>query len=135
MIKKKYEMVPHPAAFKRRLDKEYSKEVIDKLRNLPLNLAEINHPAATSNHKDIKNKNEIKYENFIQGARVYLKSIEKSKNEFDISRKGYLKNHLLPYFKNLGFTEFKEFNRGNYLPRGLAINPSHFLFILSLILI
>ena len=84
MLKKKYEILPHPAAFKRRLDKEYSKEVIDKLRNLPLNLAEINHPATTSNHKDIKNKNEIKYENFIQGARVYLKSIEKSKNEKNI---------------------------------------------------
>lgn len=105
MLKKKYEILPHPAAFKRRLDKEYSKEVIDKLRNLPLNLAEINHPATTSNHKDIKNKNEIKYENFIQGARVYLKSIEKSKNEFDISRKGYLKNHLLPYFKNYKFKD------------------------------
>ena len=105
MLEQKYEMLPHPAAFKRRLDKEYSQEIVDKLRNLPLNLTEIKHSATNSNHKDIKYKNEIKYENFIQGARVYLKSIEKSKNEFDISRKGYLKNHLLPYFKNYKFKD------------------------------
>jgi len=105
MLEKKYEILPHPVAFKRRLNKEYSQDVIDKLRNLPLTLAEINHSVNTNKHKEIKYKNEIKYENFIQGARVYLKSIEKSKNEFDISRKGYLKNHLLPYFKNYKFKD------------------------------
>ena len=105
MLEQKYEMLPHPAAFKRRLDKEYSQEIVDKLRNIPLNLTEIKYPTSNSNYKDIKYKNEIKYENFIQGARVYLKSIEKSKNEFDISRKGYLKNHLLPYFKNYKFKD------------------------------
>ena len=105
MLEQKYEMLPHPAAFKRRLDKEYSQEIVDKLRNLPLNLTEIKHSATNSNYKDIKYKNEIKYEKFIQGAKAYLRSIEKSKNEFDISRKGYLKNHLLPYFKNYKFKD------------------------------
>ncbi len=135
ILEKKYETLPHPVAFKRRLDKEYSQEVIDKLRNLPLNSIEIDTKTFDTNPKNVKYKNEIKYENFIQGARVYLKSIENSKNEFDISRKGYLKNHLLPYFKNYKFKDITPQVLQNYQSCKIAegFTPSSIKIFITLL--
>jgi len=132
-----YDAMPTGGCFMRLLRKEYSEDAIEKLRSIPLEL-----PRLVQNNKPAVNAETIKKfttEKFITGAEMFLKTIRNKKTETEICRCGYVKNHLIPYFKAYKFRDITQDVINNYVNSYLAKGYSmgsinRFLAALSIII-
>lgn len=136
-VNKNYDTMPSGGCFMRLLKKEYSENTIEKLRSIPLEL-----PALVQNKdktEKITQSDTFKTEKFITGAELYLKAIKNKKTETEICRCGYVKNHLIPYFKTYKFKDITQDVINNYVNTYLAKGYSmgsinRFLAVLSIIM-
>ena len=94
------EVIPSVRTFSRLLLKEFDRAYITAIRNKPLDLPELRQ--LEPDYKPIKKQI---YEKYIDAANAYYKKIDKSSKEIDVCRKGYIKNHINPFFKKYKFNE------------------------------
>lgn len=94
------ELIPSVRTFNRLLLREYDRGYITAIRNKPLDLPELRQ--LEPDYKPIKKQI---YEKYIDAANTYYKKIDKSLKDVDICRKGYITNHLNPFFKKYKFNE------------------------------
>lgn len=135
--KHNYDTMPTGGCFMRVLRKEFSDEAIERFRMIPMEL-----PTLTPNNPVVKKEiqtNKITKEKFIDGAELYLKALKNKKTETDICRIGYVKNHLIPFFKNYKFRDITQDTINNYINSYLAQGYSmgsinRFLASLSIII-
>ncbi len=114
-----YGIMPTGGCFKRLLLREYSAEVIEQLRNIPLQLPTLKveiPPIIVPKEKDMTNRTE----SFLIGARYYLKEIKNKKSESEICRYGYIKNHLIPYYRDFKFKDITQEVISKYVSSKLA---------------
>jgi hypothetical protein len=98
----KKELLPCTQTFKRMLTKEFSKEAIHTMRQPILKIPNIK----TDEIIKKKDSDKIYYETFMEAAEDFLKI--DNKNNVTIHMRGYLKNHLIPYFENFRFDEITQ---------------------------
>ena len=114
-----YDIIPTGGCFKRLLLKEYSPEVIEHLRNTPLQLPVLK--LETDKSTIIKENDMTKRtEFFIEGAKLYLEEIKDLKTESEICRCGYIKNHLIPFYKDFKFKDITQNVISQYVSEKLA---------------
>lgn len=100
------EIIPSFRTFERVLLKEYSKKYINKQRKIEHFIADLD--LNLNNHYQISTQNITPlYENFVDAADDYINKYAKNKSELHICRRGYIKNHLIPYFKDYKFSDIK----------------------------
>lgn len=99
------DLIPHYKSFERLLHKEYTPNYIETIKKTPIILPELQENICPETEK-----NEIipTYSRYIDAAQAYLESIENSHLETDICRRGYILNHLNPYFKNFDINELTQ---------------------------
>lgn len=132
-----YDIIPTRGCFKRLLLKEYSPEVIENLRNMPLQLPTlelVTSKSSIAKEKDITNRTEF----FIEGANLYLEEIKGKTTDSEICRCGYIKNHLIPYYKDFKFEDITQDVISQYVSEKLANGYSaasigRFIYTLSII--
>ena len=101
-------IIPHYRSFERLLHKEYTVQYIETIKNTPVILPDLE--ANSFPEKRSRKKNSPIHSRFIDAAQAFLESIENSYTEIDISRRGYIANHLNPYFKNLDINKLTQEN-------------------------
>jgi len=94
------DLIPSARTFERLLLKEFDRGYITAVRNKPLNLPELRQ--LEPDYKPIKKQT---YEKYIDAADAYYKKIDKSTKEIDVCRKGYIRNHINPFFKKYKLNE------------------------------
>ena len=101
------DLIPSSKTFSRLLNKEFTKEEIEQYRTQKFELPNFK--------TEIKIKKPTSlYDNFLETANAYLKSIESSKTQRDICYRGYIVNHLIPYFKDKNFSDFTQDDISNF---------------------
>ena len=97
-------ILPSDKTFNRLLLKEYSREYINAIRETPFKIANID---LRTNDVKIKAKTLTipKFKRYINAAKAYLEKYKNNKSNTHICRKGYIKNHLNPFFKKYNFED------------------------------
>lgn len=99
------DLIPSYMCFKRRIYKDFSPEVIDKMRSMSEALPDLNLIEDIANKKIDNNR---KYEYFIDAAREFISNMQAEKGKEAASRKSAINNHLIPFFKNYKFSEINQ---------------------------
>ena len=94
------DLIPSDKTFERLLLKEFDRAYITAVRNTPLELPELRQ--LEPNYVPAK---QSIYEKYIDAANAYSSHIDKSTKEIAICQKGYIKNHLNPFFKRYKISE------------------------------
>jgi len=94
--------IPSGRSFHRKLHQEFDAETISALRRPVLNIPDISYSTLEVQKENKKIK---EYEYFIDGANDYLNLIKNSKTTKDECARGYIKNHLIPFFKEYKFRD------------------------------
>lgn len=115
ILKTKYpdKQIPSIQSFYRAINKAYSQEYINKKRSECFKLPELNTTASTKTKK-------ITYEKIKDALDNYLKQLENKKDETSICSKGYIKNHLYPYWSKYSFKDITQEKLVNYQSKMLA---------------
>lgn len=124
--------VPTDKSFYRLLQREYSPEYIKKLRETPIKLPDLNFEDKN------KKKKKLIFEKFIDAANYHYNVLDKKNTEVAICQKGYIKNHLMPYFKGYNFRDITQDIVINYESKMIALGYSmasvrRFLSVFSII--
>ena len=124
--------IPSDKAFYRLLLKEYKPEHIKQLREAPINLPELSY-----NFKKKKDDKKL-FEKFIDAANYHYDLLDKKNTEVAICQKGYIKNHLIPYFEGYKFRDITQDVVINYESKMVALGYSmasirRFLSVFSII--
>lgn len=101
-------LIPSPISFKRLLNKEYSQDYIETIKNTPVLFSDLQENEIQETK--ILSKNKPIFERYIDAAQAFLESIENSHTDTDVCRRGYVLNHLNPYFKDLNINQLTQAN-------------------------
>lgn len=96
------EVLPSFRSFERLLKKEYSKEYIKAQRETSNYVSNIRFD---EEYKLTPKTRKPLFDNYIDAANAYLEQYAANNTDTQICRRGYIKNHLNPYFKNFKFCE------------------------------
>lgn len=129
--------VPNCISFKRLLAREYTHEQIEQLRSIPVKLPDLGYGDRDKVNNKPKN-NKILFDKFIDAANYHYNLLDKQKTEGAICQKGYLKNHIIPYFKKYTFDEITQEVITNYQSKMIAegytmASLKRFLSLISII--
>lgn len=115
ILKTKYldKQIPIIQSFYRAINKAYSQEYINKKRSECFKLPELNTISPTKTKK-------ITYEKVKAALDDYLKQLENKKDETSVCSKGYIKNHLYPYWSKYSFKDITQEKLINYQSKMLA---------------
>lgn len=97
-------IIPGYLAFKRLLYKEYNQEEIEKMRYREIDLPEIPDTKIKLTHAlDFQKQLNLSFEKYTDAVEYYLESKEfkKQKEKLKSIERGFLKNHLSPFFAEL----------------------------------
>jgi integrase/Fe-S cluster biosynthesis and repair protein YggX len=99
--------VPSAQCFRRLLHKEFTPKLVAQMREKSYRLPDLNFSQEDKLKIDeISNKS---YENFIDGAKEYLKYLAKLRRTQDIQVKiNAIRSHIIPFFKNYKFIEITQ---------------------------
>ncbi len=99
--------VPTPQCFRRLLYKEFTSELIAQMREKPYRLPDLNF--SEEDKLRIDELSDIYYENFIDGAKEYLKYLSELRRTQDTQAKiNAVRLHIIPFFKNYKFSEITQ---------------------------
>lgn len=96
------EVLPSFKSFERLLKKEYSNEYIKAQRETSNYVSNIRFD---EEYQLTPKTQKPLFDNYIDAANAYLEEYATSNTDTQICRRGYIKNHLTPYFKNFKFCE------------------------------
>lgn len=95
------EQISSVQSFRRVLTKNFSAEYIKKRRSESLKLPDLHKVSSVETDK-------ITYEKVKDAFDDYLKLLENKQDEKSICTKGYIKNHLYPYFSRYKFKDITQ---------------------------
>lgn len=98
--------IPGFMCFRRRLYKDFSPEVISKMRTMSEKLPNLKFIEEQYTKK--KNTNYTKYDYFIDGARDYMNYLKHKTDKESATMKSAINNHLMPFFKNYRFSDISQ---------------------------
>lgn len=115
ILKTKYpdKQIPSVQSFHRAINKAYSQEYINKKRSECFKLPELDTTSSTKTNK-------ITYEKVKDALNDYLKQLEDKKDETSVCSKGYIKNHLYPYWSKYNFKDITQEKLINFQSKMLA---------------
>lgn len=99
------EQISSIQSFRRALTKNFSAEYIKKRRSESLKLPDLRKISSNETNK-------ITYEKVNAAFDDYLKTLENKQDEYSICTRGYIRNHLYPYF---GKYKFKDITQGTLI--------------------
>lgn len=111
------DILPSHRSFERLLKKEYSAKYIKAQREAHLVIPKIKLDSEEIN-KQI-NQQPL-FENYIDAANAYLEKYSNDNSEKQICRRGYIKNHLNPYFRKFKFGEITSYVIENFVKIKMA---------------
>lgn len=100
--------LPTSKCFARLLSKEYSQEYIATMRDRNTAISEIKLNNVLGKKAETKRTLVPLFDTYIDAANAYIKKYSKNKQNTYISRIGYIKNHLTPFFKDYSFEEITQ---------------------------
>ncbi len=124
--------IPSKMSFNRLLLKEYKPEHIKQLRETPINLPDLSYNIK----KEIADK--LLFDKFIDATHYHYNLLDKKNTESAICQKGYIKNHLIPYFEGYKFKDITQDIIINYQSKMVSLGYSmasirRFLSVLSIL--
>ncbi len=115
ILKTKYpdKQIPSVQSFHRAINKAYSQEYINKKRSESFKLPELNTKFTRKPDKKLYEK--------VKGAfDDYLKLLDEKRDDTSITAKGYIKNHLYPYWSKYNFKDITQDKLVNYQSKMLS---------------
>jgi len=107
------EQISSVQSFRRALTKNFSAEYIKKRRSESLKLPDLRKISSTESNK-------ITYEKVSAAFDDYLKTLENKQDENSVCAKGYIQNHLYPYFGKYKFKDITQETLINYQSKMLS---------------
>ena len=107
------EQISSVQSFRRALTKNFSAEYIKKRRSESLKLPELRKISSVETDK-------ITYEKVSTAFDDYLKTLENKKDENSVCARGYIQNHLYPYFGKYKFKDITQETLINYQSKMLS---------------
>lgn len=110
-------ILPSFKSFERLLKKEYSNEYIKAQREISNYVPNIRFD---EEYKLTSKTQKPLFDNYIDAANAYLEQYASNNSDTHICRRGYIKNHLNPYFKNFKFNEITNSTIENFVKTKMA---------------
>ena len=107
------EQISSVQSFRRALTKNFSAEYIKKRRSESLKLPDLRKIST-------KETDKITYEKVKDAFDDYLKSLKNKQDEYSICARGYIQNHLYPYFGKYKFKDITQETLINYQSKMLS---------------